>query len=144
MNESDELELERLVSGALRQLPARSAPPSLERRVLAELARHAARPWWRRSFAHWPRVALTGFVSLCGGLIAVTFLGGTSVGAGLGSAPVLRQAWTLAAAASQTLAALVRSVPSIWLYEGLAAATVLYALLFALGVTAYRTLYLEA
>jgi hypothetical protein len=144
MNEHDDLELERLVSDALRRLPARRAPASLEGRVLAELAHEAARPWWRRSFAHWPRAARNGFLAVCGGLIAATFLGGTSVGAGVGSAPGLRHAWTLVAAASQTLAAVLRAVPEIWLYEGAAAAAVLYALLFALGVTAYRTLYLDA
>jgi len=62
--------LEREVSRALREVPLRRAPPSLESRVLAEIGRRAALPWWRRSFARWPRPARAGFTVTCGALVA--------------------------------------------------------------------------
>jgi hypothetical protein len=44
--ENNERKLERLIHETLRELPARQAPSSLENRVLAELARRTALPWW--------------------------------------------------------------------------------------------------
>jgi hypothetical protein len=57
---------------------------------------------------------------------------------------VLRQFSEFAVTTAGLFASLVRAIPAAWLYEGMAAATVLYVLLFALGATAYRTLYLRA
>ncbi len=70
--------LEQTLSRALRDLPLRRAPASLEMRVANELARRAALPWWRASFANWPAAARIAFVLLCAGLVAVTILGGVS------------------------------------------------------------------
>jgi len=49
--------LARDIHRLLRSLPDRAAPASLEDRVFAEIARRAALPWWRQSFALWPRAA---------------------------------------------------------------------------------------
>jgi len=120
MNEpsrSDE-ELERLVERALRQLPLRAAPPTLESRVHRELHRLGARPWWRHRFAHWPAAARAGFVLVCITLAGGMFLGGTRVAASFTALPE-------------------------WLYVGLAFGGFLYVLLFALGAAAYRALYLN-
>jgi len=46
----------------LRSLPDRAAPASLEERVFAEIARRAALPWWRQSFARWPLAARAAFL----------------------------------------------------------------------------------
>src|ERR1700689_4787557 len=93
VNERDpDLELERLVNRALRELPVRRAPPGMERRVWNELARRAALPWWRRSFAHWPGPARAVFLAVCIGLSALTFVGGARLVLGFGRARGLKQA----------------------------------------------------
>jgi len=147
--EEADLKLERLVDGALRGLPLRRAPEALESRVLAELARRRALPWWQQSFAHWPRVARVAFLAVCCGLSGITLLGGAARALGIGAvgsslSRPLHQWSTFLAAAAQTMASLVHVIPAAWLYEGAAVAALLYAMLFALGAAAYRALYLNA
>jgi hypothetical protein len=141
--------LETAIDAALRELPLRPAPPSLELQVLEELSRRAALPWWRRSFASWPGAARVGFVLMCVVLVGLAFLGGVWAMQNLGSPalgalsmPWARHVFALMGAAGE-LASLVRIVPPEWVYEGLAASVALYATLFGLGVVAYRTLYLD-
>ena len=74
--------LERLIHQALRDLPPRRAPHSLEQRVLAELQRRLALPWWRKSFAHWPVLARAGFIMLSAGLVKLALMLGMWVMAG--------------------------------------------------------------
>jgi hypothetical protein len=144
VNDRDsDLELERLVNRVLRELPVRRAPPGMETRVWDELARRAALPWWRRSFAHWPGPARAVFLAVCIGLSALTFVGGARLVLGFGRARGLNEAVASLEAAAGAFASLLRAIPPLWLYEGLALAAVLYAVLFALGAAAYRTLYLE-
>lgn len=135
--------LERLFDRTLRDLPLRRAPPTLEPRVYGELQRRAARPWWRRSFAHWPPAARAALLAVCGALGALTVLGAAAVAAGFHSLSWVRQAGMLAASLGQLGALIAQSSPPAWLYEGIAACAVLYAVLFGLGAVAYRTLYLK-
>jgi hypothetical protein len=147
-------ELETTVNRALREVPLRRAPSSLESRVLAEIVRRAALPWWRQDFARWPRPARVAFAVMCGSLAAALLAasgffapGGALAGAGTRSAglwlPWARSALTLIDVARELDAALVRAMPPDWLYGVLAAAALLYAALFGLGAAAYRTLYLN-
>lgn len=142
--EKSNLELERRVHRALRQMPQRRAPSSLEGRVWSELTRLASLPWWRRSFLHWPLAARTSFLVLSAGLCALTFMGSARALAGFGSIKRLTDSLTWLTTAAEAIGSLLRVVPSMWIYEALAAAALLYALLFVLGAAAYRTLYLEA
>ena len=143
--------LENLVGRALRETPLRRAPPSLESRVLREIGRRAALPWWRRSFSRWPRPARVGFILTCGAIIAVVLAawpwteGGALAGAAAWSSwlPWVRPALILVEAARQLDSALSGAIPAEWLYAVLAAGAILYAALFGLGAAAYRTLYLE-
>ena len=80
-----ELGLERAVDQALKGLPLRRAPSTLESRVINELQRRAALPWWRVSFAHWPAAPRVAFVIICIALVAATILGGVSAFVGVGS-----------------------------------------------------------
>lgn len=145
-------ELERLLDRTLRELPAHRAPPTLESRVLGELERRASLPWWRHSFAHWPRAARTVFVVTCGGLSGLAFLGGAWAVVGLRSLhdsgalsiPWAHQAMTIMGVAGELGALLTDAVSPAWVYDGLAVGAVLYAALFGLGVAAYRTLYLDS
>jgi hypothetical protein len=141
--------LEAAIDAALCGLPLRPAPPSLELHVLEELSRRAALPWWQRSFAGWPGFARVGFVLMCVVLLGLAFLGGVWAMQNLGSPalgalsmPWARHLVALLGVAGE-LASLMRVVPPEWVYEGLAASVVLYAALFGLGITAYRTLYLD-
>ncbi len=151
MNEPDRDErLAQLLDRTLRGLPPRAAPPGLESRVLGELERRAALPWWRRSFAHWPAMARTAFVILSGALIGGAYLssGWTALtvhslhDSGAPSITAVREALAIATATGELAAVFAHAIPSTWLYAGLTAGALLYAFLFGLGSAAYRTLYL--
>jgi hypothetical protein len=136
----EEDQLERVLGDAMRGLPARPAPHTLESRVLVELARRASQPWWRRSFGHWPAFARVGWMTACGVLIGITLLGGSW------TTPVsswIRHAAAVTGMVGNLVASLVDAFPATWLLPGLAAAAFLYAFLFGLGAAAYRLLYLQ-
>ena len=142
MNEPND-SLEGLLERTLHELPLRRAPPTLESRVLCELQRRAALPWWRRSFAHWPLPARAVFVVICGALIRLAFLGGAAAVAGALSLSWAREIGVLMASGGNLATLLARTLPVTWLYDGIAACAVLYAVLFGLGAAVYRTLYLQ-
>lgn len=102
----------------LRGLPPRSAPATLEARVRGELERLAMRPWWHRSFAHWPAAVRAAFVAACLALAALMLFEGNWLWSDLQSLPR-------------------------WLYECLAVGGLFYMILFGLGAAAYRALYLD-
>lgn len=136
---------------AMRSVPMRRAPASLESRVLSEIERRAALPWWRHSFAQWPGVARAAFLITCGALAVLALTGGLWAVASIGSAhtlsalppPWARQTVALVGVAGELFSTLVRVIPQDWLYGGLAASAVLYAALFGLSIAAYRVLYLR-
>lgn len=142
-----EQNLERFVSAALRDLPARRAPRVLEQRVLAELARRAALPWWRQSFTHWP-VAMRGVFLVASAALATALVWAL---AGLDTTRVIDAfaadfAWIATArGVAESIvnfgAMIVRGLSPVWLYGGAIAFIALYAALFGLGTAAYRTLY---
>jgi hypothetical protein len=153
MNEDPEAKdkSEQLLNRVLRDLPLRPAPVTLESRVFRKLERRAALPWWRRGFKSWPLVARAAFVAICSAIIGFTFLDGSWAAAGtrvLHEAGALSVSWTgpvvaVITSARELAALLLRAIPPIWLYGGIAAAAMLYAVLFGLGAAAYRTLYLQ-
>jgi hypothetical protein len=148
-HEADQ-KLEQTLKQALGGLPLRRAPGTLEARVVSELQRRAALPWWRVSFANWPVSARVAFVLICAALVAATILGGAS--AYLGGRPwneafALVLSWVhpflaVMSSAGGLAAMLVRVIPPLWLYGGLGLGILLYVMLFGLGAAAYRTLYL--
>jgi hypothetical protein len=143
--------VERAVDQALKGLPLRRAPSTLESRVMDELQRRAALPWWRVSFAHWPAAPRVAFVVICIALVAATILGGVSAFVGvrsLNEMAALVLSWAhpflaLLSSAGGITALLVHIIPPLWLYGGMALGIVLYVTLFGLGAAAYRTLYLQ-
>jgi len=146
-----EQKLERALTEALKGLPLRRAPSTLELRVVDELERRAALPWWRVSFTHWPVAPRVAFVAVCIALVAATILGGVFAFAGNRSfdqAAALVLSWAqpclaVMSSAGGVAALLVRVIPPLWLYGGVALGVVLYVTLFGLGAAAYRTLYLR-
>ncbi len=143
--------LERLVHRTLRELPPRPAPRSLEQRVLAELARRAALPWWRKSFVHWPVPARGAFIVASGGVVKLVLMAAVWVMAGFDTAQ-FRDAFAQSFSWMERVVAVVnavsgffeimfRNIPSLWLYGGIAFVVALYAALFGLGAAAYKTLF---
>ena len=134
----------------LRGLPLRRAPATLEFRVWQELERRAARPWWRRGFSHWPGGARASFVAVCCVIVGLTAGEGASTmfARTLLAAAAGPLSWTHATVAvvrpaGEVAVLLIRVIPVMWIYGGLAAGAVLYAALFGLTAAAYRTLYLQ-
>jgi hypothetical protein len=146
-----EQELEKAVNAVLQGLPACRAPGTLEARVLNELQRRAALPWWQVSFGHWPAAPRVAFVVICFALVAATILGGVSVLGGvrsLNEVAALVLSWlhpllAVVSSAGGVTALLMRVIPPLWLYGGMALGIGLYVALFGLGAAAYRTLYLR-
>jgi hypothetical protein len=142
-------DLEALVDRVCRDQPALRAPATLGARVIAELERRAALPWWRRSFAHWPVSMRAVFVAACAATIWTLL-----------SPPVVRLfstvdaplTWADQAGASVSLinavlghvgANLARSISPLWLYGVGLGVCGLYLLLAGLCATTYRALYIS-
>ena len=145
-----EQKLERALAQALKGLPLRRAPGTLELRVVDELQRRAALPWWRVSFVHWPAAPRVAFVAVCIALVAATILGGVfALGdRSFGEAAALVLSWVhpflaVVSSAGGVATLLLGIIPPLWLYGGMALGIMLYVALFGLGAAAYRTLYLQ-
>lgn len=135
---------------ALRGLPARRAPLSLEQRVLAAIAERQARPWWHQSYAYWPAPFRAAFFVCSAGLaaavimIGATFLPGFGATAGQPVEATVSWFSHLGAMGSMLVDVAGRFLPSVsstWMYAGLAVVAGLYATLIGLGATAYRVLW---
>jgi hypothetical protein len=140
--------LEQSLRTAVRGLPLRRAPESLEQRVLAEIARRVALPWWRKSFVHWPVAARAGFILLCAGVVKSVLMGAVWLMAGFDTAQfkaafAQEYSWfekgvTVFHAMTGFIEILLRNIPSGWLYAGLLVFAAMYATLFGIGAAAYK------
>lgn len=142
-------DLENLIHQTLRSLPERRAPRSLEGRVLAAIAARQALPWWKQSFRAWP-VAVRGafVVGSCALVAALAFAwvlyGPQQVDLAQTFARPLALIESMRGAVRAIVdfgAIVLRHVPALWLYGAIAGFVGLYATLFGVGATAYRTLY---
>lgn len=146
-------DLETFVHRSLRDLPARRAPRTLEQRVLAELARRAALPWWRKSFVHWPLPARAAFVLVSAACVKLVLMAAVWAMAGFdtsGFRDAMAQPlawWQGGRAVFDALAGFVeimfRKIPALWLYGGLAFFASMYAALFGLGAAAVKALQVQ-
>ncbi|MDP3073323.1 MAG: hypothetical protein Q8N18_23735 [Opitutaceae bacterium] len=137
--------LEQAIDRTLRILPPRRAPFALEQRVRAEIARRAARPWWRRSFAHWPGPVQVGFVAVSAlAVYAVLALGGAvpvpAVGAFAGPLAWVEGGLAAGRGIVGVCETVARSLPPLLLYGGLAFCAAVYAGIVGLGAAAWRNL----
>jgi hypothetical protein len=147
---NDPEKLENFIREALTALPDRRAPLTLETRVLAEIGRRSALPWWRQSHAHWPAAARGAFFVISAAAAAILVAGLLSVANSAGAAAVAataarRFAWMgfardAVATATGDLGAFFLSIPQTWLYGALAVAGAGYAALIGVGAAVYRTL----
>ena len=140
----EQLRLEQLIDRTLRGQPLRRAPATLEARVLAEIERRAAQPWWRKSFSYWPVAARIAF--LLGSLAVIRtalrayeWVTTPIESASLTSSLPPEVSWIHSLIAA--IVSVVQHVPPVWVYGGLSIIAIMYAALFGLSATAYRTLY---
>src|SRR4051812_27941991 len=68
--------LERFIHQTLRDLPRGRAPGTLESRVMAELERRAALPWWHKSYAYWPLPVRIAFLCVSAGVAKFALMAG--------------------------------------------------------------------
>lgn len=144
--------IERLIGEVLKKQPLRSAPRTLQARVLAQIEHREVLPWWRSSFLHWPLAVRFLFVLASLGVVKLALAGVvllvTSVHSPVVDTLAKPLSWAERSADlfSKTIsigAAVLNAVPPHWLYLGLGLAAGLYLTLLALGATAYRTLYVN-
>ncbi len=150
MSTRDTEKLEASIHRVLRSLPDRRAPASLEARVLGELSRRAALPWWRKSYAYWPLAARVGFYAgsaLAAALIVsgILVLVRSSGAAALAGDVAQRFSWLILAreifaAAIDRIRVLLGAIPPLWIYGAVGTVALCYATLAAIGAATYRTL----
>ena len=135
-------ELERQLTRALQEQPLRRAPSTLERRVLAQIASEGATARWRRGFTHWPVAARVAFLAASVGVVKLAFMITMWLSSPLVS-PALPFDLPSQVSWVQTLfvaiASVVRTVPSLWIHAGVVILLVMYAAVFGIGASAYRT-----
>jgi hypothetical protein len=137
-------QLERFIDEALRDQPLHRAPSDLESKVMAAIAHRAATPWWRSSFAHWPMAARVLFLVASAVFVKLGLDAAALVIAPIDPAArstVLFAQLTWIRALFVAIDALLRSLPSWWIYSGLMVLGALYVMLFGVSAAAYRTLY---
>ncbi len=142
--------LEAFVQRTLRDLPPRRAPRSLEPRVLAELSRRAAQPWWRKSFVHWPLPARATFLVASAACVKLVLMAAVWVMAGVDAAgwqEAMAQPLTwwesgraVFSACTGFVDIMFRNIPALWLYGGLAFIATMYAAILGLGAAALKAL----
>ncbi len=152
--EDREKKLEQALHRTLRALPERRAPRTLENRVMAELARRAALPWWQKSFKHWPVAAQGGFFLVVAGVVKVLLIVSGFFQSTVASGEITQALAPQVGAVERTVgvarwigdfaSSMVNAIPPVYLYGGIAVVVGLYVTLFGLGAAAYRTLYANA
>jgi hypothetical protein len=150
MSPNDPEKLEAAIHRTLRSIPDRKAPAGLEGRILLELNRRAALPWWRKSFAYWPTPVRVGFfvgsaVAAAIVVVAVVQLGISTGAQQIASGFAERFAWVtmareLTASIGSKVVLVLGAIPPLWLYGAIGAVALCYATLAALGAAAYRAL----
>jgi len=148
--ELQEARLERLIHGVLREQPPLRAPASLEARVLAALEQEHL-PWWRKGFAQWPlgaRAAMFAVLLLVSKLtldaVMWIFSNPTPVSQTVeNTISHARSTASLFSSLLQVCHSLLNVIPAHWITLALVFAAGMYFMLFVLGATAYRTLYLN-
>lgn len=135
-------DLERSIDRLLRGQPPRRAPAGMAERVLAEIARREARPWWQKGFHAWPAAARVFFCVACLGVVALAIELPAWLLNALDSS--LPQSLNRGIALLQVMVAvgssITHSAPMHWVYGAAAVIALLYAAFFSAGVAAYRTL----
>ena len=153
MNPHEPDKLEAAIHTMLRRVPDRRAPAGLEGRVFAEIARRAALPWWRKSFAHWPSPARMAFVAGSALAAILVVAGVVALGRSQGASQVegslsssfawLVLARDVVASYDSRVRQFLAAIPPLWLYGVIGTVAVCYGTLAAIGAAAYRAVSFE-
>lgn len=144
-----EARLEQLIGLAVRDLPLRCAPITLEARVQAEIGRRATLPWWRSGFNRWPLVARILLAAVLAVLVGIVIAYGPAAdrtAAHLGStldqfASSWLAVWWALASVGRGLGVLGTHMASTGWIEAVAVAVgTLYLGCVGLGVATYKVL----
>lgn len=141
-------ELANKIHRVLRAQPDRAAPASLESRVFTEIARRAALPWWKQSFARWPLAARAVFMVVSAAIAAAMIItlarilnilpGQFSTISTSSLFMNIRGYWNMAAG---YCAYHLADIPAYVFTIIAAAVAACYAALFGFGAAAYRYLW---
>jgi hypothetical protein len=150
MNPQDPNNLESAIHRVLRSVPDRKAPAGMELRILAEIGRRAALPWWRKSYAYWPAGIRAAFfvgsavaaALLVSGLILLGRSTGAQDMAGGVAQPFawLGSARDVIGSINTSIRQLIAAIPPIWLYGVVGTIAFCYVALAAISAAAYRAL----
>lgn len=135
----DNEQLERLVNDAVRGTSQRTAPATLERRVMKAIEQRSAEPWWRKDFARWPAFVRVGFLIAGAGLAYLAF--SAPLWLWESSRDALPAELTFVQMMAQVVRVVIDRLPSVFVYSALAALAMLYGTLFGVGAIAYRSLF---
>jgi hypothetical protein len=143
LNPSGDLQqLERSIDRLLRAQPVRRAPADLAERVLAEVARREALPWWRKGFHAWPTLARVVFSAVCLATVAIALripaLLSDTVDAQMTG---LHRTFALWNTLTNLYAAFVDSLPMEWLYAAGGIVALAYMTVFGTSIATYRVLF---
>lgn len=141
--------LDKIIDKVCKQQPWLGAPATLSARVIAEIERRSALPWWRQSFRHWPVPVRAAFVAACGGAIWTSLSAPLARVFSTVNAPVT---WAYQTGATVSLVNsvfghvsgdLARSISPLWLYGAGVGVCALYVFFAGLCAATYRTLYVS-
>lgn len=143
MNDHDPQQLEHSIDRLLRAQPARRAPRDLSQRVLTEIARREALPWWQRGFHSWPTYAQAVFCTLCLALVAIALELPAWIAETVNANIPLtfNRALSLWHTLGSLGTAFADSLPMQWLYVGGGLIALAYITLFGTGMATYRMLF---
>ena len=143
-----EEKLAKLIGYHLRQLPAPKAPRSLAPRILEAIAARQNRPWWQKSWFHWPRYFQTLFVLVT--LTAVAFAGWYSTALDpdvflnhlrevvLSQFDFAKPVVTLVVALGNALVSVARAAGQTFWMAAISVVVVIYLACVGLGTLCYR------
>jgi hypothetical protein len=149
MKNSEQDPLARWTDQALRQLPQRPAPAGFQARVIAEIQRQAALPWYRRPWTQWNRNQRWFSFILFAALLSAVFgfvlpsleLAATQGSAGQIASDASRTLATLSSGAEtvgKSLRLVIDRIPSLYLTAAFTALAALWLSTAGLGAACWR------
>jgi hypothetical protein len=140
--------LEASIDRVLRSVPQHRSPVGFEARVLAEIARRQALPWWRQSYRSWPVAMRAAFFfgsAVAAGLAVSTlvllFRAQPLADLAVGSVAWLREISSGLGYLAGIARSAASSIPTLYYYAPAGIFTAVYAVLGAVGATTYRLLH---
>ena len=108
---------------------------------MTALAQRAALPWWRRSYSGWPLAVQIGFFVLSGLSAAGVIFGLARLPAWLDAGAEVSRWQLIYNSLLETVTTLYSTIPTPYLYGGLAVLAACYLTLAGIGAAAYRTFF---